>query len=130
MGNKFFPYQSHLYCKYEKNVPRPKSWMCRASLWFFIIPLILRVSTQSVWFSRTKRVETLCRKSFLWLLIFSCKRAKIRLTFKRLLEPFFLREKDFCILLSLVKDLLRCLGLFIFSPVERVAKSLIPTSIQ
>lgn len=126
--NRFFPYQLVLYSSMLKNLPRLRSWICRASLWFFKSPLMLRVSTHSVWFSRTKLVETLWRKSFLWFDTRSCKRANLTLTRLELLEPFFLRLKDFWSLLSLDKDVLRNLGLSIISPLEQVAKVLIPTS--
>ena len=130
--SRFLPYQSVLYCRNEKNIPSPKSWICRANLWFFNIFETLRVSTHSVWFSRTKRVETLWRKSFLWLCILSWRRASFLLTLIEFLEGGFLgillREKFCWSFLSLGKEVLRNLGLLIYSPLEQVAKVLIPTS--
>ena len=45
-------------------------------------------SMQIVWFSRISIVDCFCKKSFLWLVIFSWTRATLTRCFLRLPEPF------------------------------------------
>lgn len=128
MRIRFLPDHRHLYSSIETKLPHATSLMARDSLLFFSIPEIFRFSTQTVWFSRTMRVETLCKKSFRRLVTFSCCLASLIRDLSLFLLPFFLRLCCLDNLRSFFKAFVKCLGFAIFSPVESVAKSFSPTS--
>jgi len=69
-------------------------------------------------------VDTLCKKSFLLFTTFSCNFAN----FSLVLFPLFL-EYFLCVYFNLFCDFLRYFGLLNISPLEVMAKSLIPKSI-
>jgi phage regulator Rha-like protein len=125
---KFLPDHAHLYSTIVRNFDQLTSPIAWARLWFFIIPAMFRFSTQTVWFSRTMRVLTLCRKSLRWLVTFSYRLASRLRAFSRFLLLLAFLECLYCKYLSRLSDFFRCFGLAIFSPVESVAKSFKPTS--
>jgi len=100
-----------------------------ARQWFFIIPPTFNDSTAIAWFSLTTRKEILCRKSFLWLATFSWHRASFRIAFSWFFDPFFFRDTRLCNTFNRWREVFRYRGFSIFSPVEKVAKSVKPTSI-
>ena len=94
----------------QKNSLHDTSAIAFASLWFFSIPCTFRCSTAIVWFSRTSRAVTLCRKSLRMFAI----RSWTRETRIRCLSRFFdfgsLRESRFCSLASFRESLWRICG--------------------
>ena len=125
---KFLPDHAHLYSTIVRNFDQLTSPIAWARLWFFIIPAMFRFSTQTVWFSRTMRVLTLCRKSLRWLVTFSYRLASRLRAFSRFLPLLAFLECLYCKYLRRLSDFFRCFGLAIFSPVESVAKFFKPTS--
>src|SRR5699024_106423 len=128
---KFLPLQRHLYSNCRVNSPQDTSAIEPASLWFLAMPLIFRFSIQivSIWLSLTILVESLCKKSFLTLVIFSYCLATFRFAFLRFCEPFFFLEALLCSTFSLLKPPFSGLGASTLVPSEKVANEVIPKSI-
>src|SRR5437867_6920513 len=59
---RFRPYHAALYSSWDTNSDQPTSLIAFARLWFLTMFLTANVSTQIVWFSRIRRVESSCRK--------------------------------------------------------------------
>lgn len=74
-----------------------------------------------VWLSLTRRVESLCKKSFLWFAIRSCCFARASLAFLLFALHFIFLDSLRCRHFNLASHSLRNFGLSIFSQVERVA---------
>src|ERR1035437_3833764 len=72
--------------------------------------------------------DNLCKKSFLWLVIFSCCLAILNLHFLLLLLPFFFLENLRCSHFSVLREFRKYLGLSIFPPSLVTIKDLIPKS--
>lgn len=123
------PYHWHLYSSCLVNSPQAASEILRARLWFLTIFLTGKSSTAIVWFSRTKWVVSLCRKSPLASLIDAWIRATSRHAFSRFREPFYRRERVFWACLNRLYLRLNCLGLTVFSPSLVTIKLVIPASI-
>src|SRR5574343_621126 len=123
------PYQRALYDNCLTNSDQRESPIDLDRQRFFCMFLTARLSTAITWFSFISRVESLCRKSLRESAILACSRATFRRAFARPLEPFCflasLRDSvaSFC---SLVR---KCLGVSIFSPLDRMAKWVNPRSI-
>ena len=105
------PFHSDLYFSIVSNIFHPQSLIAPASLWFLTMPLIFKSSN----ITRSKRLVisfvALCKKSFRWLLIFSCCFAIRNFqTFLRLL-PFCFLESCRCIHFNLSIALRKCFGL-------------------
>ena len=90
------PYQSHLYSSIRRNMPHAASEIARARHLLRTIPLTLRSSTASAWFSATSRVLNLCRKSRRLSAIRAWIVATRLFALKWLREPFFFRASDCC----------------------------------
>ena len=121
-------YQFALYSSCLTNSDHDTSAILLASLWFFIIFFIWRSSIQIISFSLISSVDNFCRKSFLWLAIFSCWRAIFILALLRFELPFGFRDSFRCSLTSLANDFLRYLGFSIILPSDVIQNSLIPKS--
>ena len=72
---------------------------------------------------------SLCKKSFLILLILKCSRDSLVFAFSRFLEPFCFRLKLFDSRFNLLSLAFNGLGAWIFSPFDKVARSVMPKSI-
>ena len=83
-----FPYQAALYISIPKNMLHETEAMCCDSLWLRSIFFTFRSSMQIVWFSRINKVDCFCKKSFLWLVIFSWIKATLIRCLLRLRDPF------------------------------------------
>lgn len=82
------PYQRALYSSCLRNSDQLASDMDLDRWRFFCMFFTDNVSTAIAWFSRIKRVESLCRKSLRVSAIFACKRATFLRALVRLFEPF------------------------------------------
>ena len=91
-----FPYQTDLYVSISKNLDHDAEPMCCASLWLRIMFFTFKSSMQMVWFSRISFVDSFCKKSFLWLVIFSWTKATLTRCLLRFFEPFSLRDNFRC----------------------------------
>src|SRR5690606_1041237 len=120
------PYQAHLYSSIERNPRQDASEMARASRPFLTMLRTVRSSITTVWFSRTSRVVILCRKSRRRSVIRAWMRATLRRAFCRFADPLALRDRGRCARASCRRWRRSCRGLVIFSPVERVARAVIP----
>jgi len=67
-----FQYQSALYSNIETKDDHATSDTAQASLWLDSIPFTFKSSRHTTWLSWIILVETLCKKSCLWLLTFMC----------------------------------------------------------
>ena len=85
-------------------------------------------STHTVWFSRMRRVVSLCRPSSRWSAILAWIRATLRRAFSRFLRPFLLAGEVLCAVFDRRWLRAKCLGLAIFSPVESVTSAETPMS--
>ncbi|KND40672.1 hypothetical protein IQ64_33445 [Streptomyces stelliscabiei] len=88
------PYQAHLYSSMERSSIHDASETARASLPFFSRLRTVRSSITTVWFSRTRRVDSLCRKSRRRSAIRAWTRAAFTRALARLLEPLALRDSS------------------------------------
>src|SRR5690606_11244432 len=95
------PYLAHLYSSIERNSRQLASEMARAREWLRSMLRTVRSSITTVWFSRTSRVVSLCRKSRRRSVIRAWMRATLRRAFSRFFEPFCLRARARCALASL-----------------------------
>src|ERR1017187_1314006 len=123
------PRQSALYFRNMPNIPQPTSLIDWESLWFFIILLIAKSSTHTLSYCLVIASVTLCKKSFRWLVIFSCNVANRFTDFFLLLPPFTFLETLRCKIFSRCRD---CFRYFWFSnsvPSESTANVFIPKSI-
>jgi len=123
------PRQSALYFRNMPNIPQPTSLIDWESLWFFIILLTAKSSTHTVSYCLVIASVTLCKKSFRWLVIFSCNVANRFTDFFLLLPPFTFLETLRCKIFSRCRD---CFRYFWFSnsvPSESTANVFIPKSI-
>jgi len=123
------PYQWALYSSCRKNSDQLASEMDLDRWRFFCMFFTDNVSTAIAWFSRIKRVESLCRKSLRVSAIFACKRATFLRALARLFEPFCFLLRRRCSTPRRFSYLRRVLGAAIFSPFESTAKWLKPRSI-
>ena len=124
----FEPYHNALYSINVLNLPIAMSLNACASLWFAIMFFAFKVSRQTVWFSLTNFFVTLCKKSFLWLLTFSCCFARAIRALFLLILPFTFLLTFLCNCFNLFNDFRRCFGFSICSPLLKVANVLIPKS--
>src|ERR1700693_928093 len=83
------PSHAALYSSGDTTSLHPTSLMALASLSFFTMFLTARLSTQIVWFSRIRRVESFCEKSRRRSVIRAWIRATLRRALPRFLDPFF-----------------------------------------
>src|ERR1700722_7368934 len=60
---RFLPYHAALYSSWDTNSLQPTSLIALLSFGFLTMFLTARLSTQIVWFSRIRRVESFCEKS-------------------------------------------------------------------
>jgi len=74
------------------NLDHEASEILSASLWFLTMFATRKSSMQMMLFSRIRRVDNLCRKSSLLLVIRSEIRANLVFALTRLLLPFSVRE--------------------------------------
>src|SRR5699024_1977419 len=88
-----------------------------------------RSSITTTWFSRTSRVDSLCRKSFLRSVMRACTRATFLRALARFALPFCLRDSPRWALANLARSLRSCSGLATFWPVDRLTSEVIPASI-
>src|SRR5262249_46342607 len=83
------PYQSALYSSCRTNSAHPTSLMLFASVGWRAMFLTAKDSTQITWFSRIRRVVSLCSPSRRWSAILAWMRATFRRALSRFLEPSF-----------------------------------------
>lgn len=86
-----FPALSDLYSNFVTKLLHTESNLAFEKWGVLIMPLKSRVSTAIAWFSLTSLKESLCWKSFLWVVIFSWSTASFCLAFSLFLEPFCFR---------------------------------------
>ncbi len=123
------PYQSALYSSMDRSSVQLASEMARARVRFLSMFRTVRSSITIVWFSRTSRVVSLCRKSLRRSAIFAYTRPTLSRAFARFApSPLALRERYRCALARRSRSLRSCRGLVIFSPVESVTRLVIPAS--
>src|SRR5690625_665340 len=111
MANSSRPYQLALYSNMVRNSAQDASEIARASLLFLTRLRTERSSITTTWFSRTSRVDSLCRQSFLRSVMRACARA----TFLRALANFARSRRSWQ-------------GLATFWPVDRLTSEVIPAS--
>jgi hypothetical protein len=88
------PYQALLYSGMVRNSVQDAAEIARARLWFLTMVRTVRSLITIVWFSRTSRVVSLCRKSRRRSVIRACTRATFRRAFSRLRDPFALPDSS------------------------------------
>lgn len=122
-------YQAHLYSSIVRISVHDASAIARARVWFLTMVRTVRSSMTTVWFSRTSRVVSLCRKSRRRSAIRAWTLATFRRALFRLAEPFSLRDSSRWAFARRARSRRSCRGLVIFSPVDRVAREVMPASI-
>ncbi|KUN89778.1 hypothetical protein AQJ66_01500 [Streptomyces bungoensis] len=122
------PYQAHLYSSMERSSVHDASLIARASEWFFSRLRTVRSSITTIWFSRTRRVDSLCRKSRRRSAIRAWTLATRRRAFSRFAEPFAFRGSSRCARARRARSRRSCFGLATFSPVDRVTREVTPAS--
>src|SRR5579864_5639740 len=83
------PYHLALYSNWDTNSLQPTSLMALLNFWFLTMFFTARSSTQIVWFSRIRRVESLCEKSRRRSVMRAWILATFLRAFSRFLLPFF-----------------------------------------
>lgn len=111
----FLPHHFALYSSIPTNFDQLTSAMLLAKRWFFIIPRTRKSSKQITWFSRISLADSLCRKSFRQLTIFSWSSAVLSLALFHRLPPFCLRDNIRCQRINFF---------FVFSKVFRIGNFL------
>src|ERR1035438_5748961 len=122
------PYHSHLYSSMARICRHAASEMARARWWLRVMFRTLRSSITTAWLSRTSRVVSLCRKSFRRPAIRAWIRATLSRALSRFAAPFGGRPGRRGASASRARSRRSCRGLAIFSPVERVARKVMPAS--
>lgn len=123
------PYMTALASSIVRKLRQPRSEMARERRRFFIIPAVFKSSKITVWFSRINLVDSLCKKSVRVSFTLAWTLATLKRAFSRRLLPFCLRARLRWHFLSRFSFAFKGLGDLIFSPVLKVAKSMMPRSI-
>src|SRR5699024_11796854 len=96
MATSSRPYQLALYSNMVRNSVQDASEIARAREWLRTMLRTERSSITTTWFSRTRRVDSLCRKSFLRPVMRACTPATFLLALARVALPFRLRVLPPC----------------------------------
>src|SRR5690625_1386636 len=128
MATSSRPYQLALYSNMVRNSAQDASEIARASLLFLTRLRTERSSITTTWFSRTSRVDSLCRKSFLRSVMRACTRATFLRALANFALPFCLRDSPRWALASFARSLRSWRGVVSFVPVLRVHQLVMPAS--
>src|SRR5699024_3568817 len=128
MATSSRPYQLALYSSMVRSSVQDASEIARAREWLRTMLRTERSSITTTWFSRTSRVDSLCRKSFLRSVMRACTRATFLRALARFALPFCLRDSPRWALANLARSLRSCSGLATFWPVDRLTSEVIPAS--